>query len=67
MVRQVKILNGAVNRHNCRYWREDPPEASAITKGVNVWCGLHSGGILGPTFIDEIIDGLTYQEKRKFL
>ena len=25
---------------------------------MNVWCSLHSGEILGPIFIDEIIDGL---------
>ena len=29
---------------------------------MNAWCGLHSGGILGTIFIDEIIDGLTYLE-----
>ena len=57
-------LCGAVNRHNCVYWRETAPEdlslKSAISKGINVWCGLWSGAIIGPVFIEENIDQTAY-------
>ena len=33
---------------------------SATTKGVNVWCGLWDGGIVGPVFIEENINQHVY-------
>ena len=57
-------LCGAVNRHNCVYWRETAPKdlslKSAKSKGINVWCGLWSGAIIGPVFIEENIDQTAY-------
>ena len=57
-------LSGAVNRHNCVYWREAPPgktsEKTATTVGINVWCGMWSGGIVGPVFLEENINQDVY-------
>ena len=57
-------LSGAVNRHNCVYWRDAPPnvtsDKSATSKSINVWCGLHSRGLVGPVFIEENITGDNY-------
>lgn len=57
-------LNGNVNRHNCVFWREGPLEdthgKTAISIGINVWCGLYSGGLLGPIFIEENVNGENY-------
>ena len=59
-------LNGAVNRHNCVYWREEPVEYSvektATSKGVNVWCGLHRRGIIGPVFIEDNLNAENYRQ-----
>ena len=57
-------LSGAVNRHNCVYWRESPPPVvqgkTAITAGVTVWCGLHSRGLVGPVILEEAINQHNY-------
>ena len=57
-------ISGAVNRHNCVYWRETPPDVvqskTAITKGLTVWCGLHQRGIVGPVFIEETVNQNNY-------
>ena len=41
-------LNGAVNRHNCRYWHVEAPETTsektAVTVGVTIWCGIFPNG-----------------------
>ena len=55
-------LNGTVNCHNCVYWRDKAPEVTAISKGISVWCGMHSRGILGPVFIEENINAENYLE-----
>ena len=56
--------NGVVNRHNCRYWREEPPDIScertAIAPGVVAWCGLWYNDILGPLFFDGSVNGENY-------
>ena len=49
---------------NCVYWRETPPDVvqskTAITKGVSVWCGLHSRGMVGPVFIEDTVNQHNY-------
>ena len=56
-------LSGAVNRHNCVFWREGPIDltsGNAKSAGINVWCGLYSGGIVGPVFIEDHITAKKY-------
>ena len=49
-------LNGALNQHNCRYWRVAAPEITsektAVTVGVTVWCGMCTDDVVGPIFFD---------------
>ncbi|KAJ8954968.1 hypothetical protein NQ318_000399 [Aromia moschata] len=47
--------NGTINRHNCHYWSEDNPHWMRETNferiwGINVWCGMIDGYIIGPKF-----------------
>lgn len=50
-------LNGYVNKHNCRIWSEDQPEAlqelPLHPEKCTVWCGLWAGGIIGPYFFKD--------------
>ncbi|XP_063971908.1 uncharacterized protein LOC135159795 [Diachasmimorpha longicaudata] len=55
-------LNGTVNRHNCVYWGEENPhitiEKAVNLPAANVWCGLSSGGLIGPFRLEgTITDG----------
>ena len=47
-------INGAVNRHNCRYWAPQNPqmthELPLHSPKVTVWCGVSGFGIIGPYF-----------------
>ena len=49
-------LNGYVNKQNCRIWGSENPkviqEVGMHPLKVNVWCGLWSGGIIGPFFFE---------------
>lgn len=45
--------NGVITRHNCRYWSKENPKWMRQTGfqtrfGVNVWCGILNGYIVGP-------------------
>lgn len=57
-------INGAVNRHNCRYWSQEPPEELHETPlhspKVVVWCAFWSGGVIGPFFFSGNVDGDSY-------
>lgn len=57
-------LNGHVNKHNCCYWDHGNPRiqipVSNDRRGVNVWCGISSRGILGPYFFDGMMTGPKY-------
>ena len=57
-------LNGVVNRHNCCYWApSNPNEQIPIAEkapGITVWCGIHSGGIVGPFFFEGTVTGARY-------
>ena len=48
------LLNGFVNKQNCRIWTESNPQQiqqlPMHTEKLTVWCGLWSGGIIGPFF-----------------
>jgi len=57
-------LSGEVNRHNCRYWSKDNPHHTVsspmYSAKTTVWCGIWSGGVIGPIFFDETITGQSY-------
>lgn len=57
-------LNGVINRHNCCYWAPFNPHVQIPideqAPGLTVWCGLYSGGILGPFFFEETVTGARY-------
>jgi predicted DNA-binding protein YlxM (UPF0122 family) len=59
------VLNGHVNRQNCRYWATENPRwmmeyHTQNPQKINVWCGIVDGRILGPYFFDEILTGERY-------
>ena len=49
-------IGGYVNKQNCRIWGEENPhviqERSLHPQRVTVWCGLWSGGVIGPYFFE---------------
>ncbi|KAJ8942832.1 hypothetical protein NQ318_022847 [Aromia moschata] len=54
--------NGTINRHNCHYWSEDNPHWMRETNfqriwGINVWCGMIDGYIIGPKFYGGTLTG----------
>ncbi|XP_074036992.1 uncharacterized protein isoform X2 [Leptinotarsa decemlineata] len=52
-------LNGYVNKQNCRIWSEEQPEAvqelPMHPEKCTVWCGLYTGGIIGPYFFKDAV------------
>lgn len=57
--------NGVINRHNCRYWSRENPNWMRQTKfqtrfGVNVWCGIVNGYIIGPYLYHEHLTSVRY-------
>lgn len=57
-------LNGAVNRHNFRYWSTDNPqwyeEKPLHSPRVTVWAAIGRSGIVGPFFFDNNVNGANY-------
>lgn len=49
-------LDGKVNKHNCTYWAYTNPHLQIDVRnskqGVQVWCGMTSGGLIGPYFFE---------------
>ena len=49
-------LNGLVNRHNCVIYADENPNIifhrPPPSRGINVWAGIYSGGIIGTFFIE---------------
>lgn len=59
------MLNGTVNRHNCRYWSSENPHwaeegHTQYPEKLNVWAGIIRGHIIGPFFIGEALTGNRY-------
>ncbi len=58
--------NGVVNRHNCTYCFNENPHIKFnvpnTQEGVMVWCGLTSGGLIGPYFFKETVTGPVYKQ-----
>lgn len=59
------MLNGTVNRHNCRYWSDTNPRwmrehRTQRPLKVNVWAGIIGTTVIGPFFIDGNLNGPKY-------
>lgn len=59
--------NGTVNRHNMHYWSQENPNWIRETNfqtmwGINVWCGLYNGRLIGPYFFQDTLTGVRYLE-----
>lgn len=59
------VLNGTVNKQNCRYWSTENPhwmmEANTqYPQKVNVWAGIINSQIIGPYFFDSTLTGARY-------
>ena len=59
------LLDGAVNRHNCRYWSDINPHwmretNSQYPQKLNVWAGIVGTHIIGPFFIDGTLTAEKY-------
>lgn len=60
------MLNGSVNRHNCRYWCDSNPhwmreQHTQHPEKVNVWLGIVGGQFVGPFFIDGNLNADEYR------
>ena len=59
-------LKGQVNRHNCVYYSYDNPNITCkkhvASKGISVWAGIYSGGIIGPFFFSDTVTAQSYVE-----
>lgn len=57
-------LNGQVNRHNCRVWGTEKPNAimnrSQGSPKVNVWIGMSQDGLVGPVFFHDNVNAENY-------
>lgn len=58
-------LNGAVNRHNCRYWSQNNPHwmeelHTQYPQKVNVWAGIVGNRIIGPFFFEGTLNAARY-------
>ena len=61
------MLNGSVNRHNCRYWHASNPHVTLevhtqFPEKLNVWCGILDGNVIGPFFIRGTLTSVGYLE-----
>lgn len=53
------LLNGEVNRQNCRYWAEENPHwmrqsHTQRPQKINVWAGIVGDHVVGPIFIENL-------------
>jgi hypothetical protein len=59
-------LNGAVNKHNFRYWSQTNPgwvsEEPLHSPKCTVWAAIWEGGTIGPFFFNETVNGERYLE-----
>lgn len=65
------LLNGFVNKQNCRIWSNENPrvihQRELYSEKCTVWCGVTSEGIIGPVFFENAhgdaitVDGQRYR------
>lgn len=60
------MLNGEVNRHNCRYWSDTNPHwtldlRTQYPEKLNVWAGIFNDRIIGPFFIEGNLNAEKYE------
>ena len=60
------ILDGSVNRHNCRYWSTENPhwhhEQPLHSQRTTVWAAISKSKVYGPFFFDDSINSERYLE-----
>ena len=65
----IFCLDGRVNKQNCRYWSDENPhfyaEQPLHSPKLTIWCGIWSGGIIGPAVFEETVNGDNYLELLK--
>ncbi|EFN77660.1 hypothetical protein EAI_05452, partial [Harpegnathos saltator] len=59
-------INGAVNRHNCKYWSDENPHwmsdlRTQYLQKLHVWTGICNRGIIGSFFIDDDLKAEKYK------
>lgn len=59
------MLNGEVNRQNCRYWANNNPRwmregHTQHPEKLNVWAGIVGDRVIGPIFFQENLNGARY-------
>ena len=62
-------INGRVHKHNCRYWSKENPhwfsEQPLHSPRITVWAAIWQGGLIGPYFFEENVDGPAYLQMLK--
>lgn len=59
-------LNGTINRHNSCYWSHRNPQVQFpvqhTSNGVMVWAGITSKRVIGPYFVNGLVNAESYLE-----
>ena len=54
------MLNGIIHCHNCCYWAYSNQHKQIPNSKNRGWCGILSGGLIGPYFFNILVTGDSY-------